>query len=52
MELGAALQTAAATLGRRVLVPVALVGLQRNVLPHLSLGMMWPPWSAVMSKLC
>lgn len=42
MEFGAALQTAAATLGRRVLVPVPLVGLQRKVLPHLSVGMMWP----------
>lgn len=41
MEFGAALHTAAATLGRRVLVPVPLVGLQRKVLPHLSAGMMW-----------
>lgn len=42
MEFGAALHTAAATLGRRMLVPVPLVGLQRKVLPHLSAGMMWP----------
>lgn len=42
MEFGTALQAAAATLGRRVLVPVPLVGLQRKVLPHLSVGMMWP----------
>lgn len=41
MEFGTSLQTAAATLGRRVLVPVPLVGLQRKVLPHLSVGMMW-----------
>lgn len=42
MEFGTALQAAAATLGRRVLVPVLLFGLQRKVLPHLSVGMMWP----------
>lgn len=42
MEFGTALQAAAATLVRRVLVPVLLVGLQRKVLPHLSVGMVWP----------
>lgn len=42
MEFGTAFQAAAATLGRGVLVPVPLVGLQRKVLPHLSVGMMWP----------
>lgn len=42
MEFGTALQAAAATLGGRVLVPVLLFGLQRKVLPHLSVGMMWP----------
>lgn len=35
MEFGTALETAAATLARSVLVPVPLVGLQRKVLPHL-----------------